>query len=540
MFIAGGLYVVTRYDLIGGDDTRHYRIFIHGRDVDDAYTRMDMATRELSIELTGEHAAPIPSGRQRLRIGLRSAAWTSAIMAATILFAFIVRPARGEVSGALVFVLGITLAGATMGLGAALLAAMTSFLFYNFYFAEPVLTFRFDTLDDLAPLIVFNLTAVISGVLAGRVRDQAAAAAAANASLTALLQISRLLQSAVTFPDIERALSGPAAQAAGVRLLPAQPPAAIPDQRPEPARASHVALIGRSFGPDVYRLECGMHAIELTVAKSKLREGAEVALGSALAHLAALAMERAALSEKIAESEAASRAESLKTILLSSVSHDFRTPLATISASASSLIEYGDKLDRATADGMLRSIVEESERLNRFTANLLHLTRLEAGQPLSSAQVVSVSDMLSAAVRRTRPRLGQRTIERHETEDCFVLAEASLFELALLNVLENAILYSPDGSRIVILLTREGDESMIEIADEGRGIPAGELERVFDRFHRVDASEQMPRGSGLGLAIAKGFVQAFGGTIDALVPGIGDKGTRIRIRLPLAREGGFA
>lgn len=489
--------------------------------------------------LTDPADGPALRGTRRRGIGLRSAAWTSAIIAATIVVAFIVRPAPGEVSGALVFVLGITLAGATMGLGAALLAAMASFLCYNFYFAEPVLTFRFDTFDDLTPLIIFNLTAVISGVLAGRVRDEAAAAAAANRSLTALLQVSRSLQSAVSFPDIERALSGPAAQAAGVRLLPAEPPLAAPDQDPAAARGSNVALIGRSFGPDVYRLECGAHAIELTVAQSHPRETTEGTLGSALANLAALAMERAALSEKIAESEASSRAESMKTILLSSVSHDFRTPLATISASASSLIEYGDRLDRDTADGMLRSIVEESERLNRFTANLLQMTRLEAGQPPGSAQILSASDMLSAAVRRMRPRLGGRTIERQETEDCFVLAEASLFELALLNVLENAILYSADCSRIVILLARERNRCVIEIADEGRGIPVAELERVFDRFHRIDSTEQMPRGSGLGLAIAKGFVQAFGGTIEALVPGIGDKGTRIRIRLPLAERGDF-
>lgn len=499
-----------------------------------------MAARKLSIDPTGAHAGPVLRSARRLRIDLHSVAWTSAIMLVTIVFATIVRPARGEVSGALIFVLGITLAGATMGLGAALLAAMTSFLFYNFYFAEPVLTFRFDTFDDLAPLIIFNLSAVISGVLAGRVRDEAEAAAAANSSLTALLQISRSLQSAVSFPDIEHALSGPAAQAAGVRLLPAEPPMVPIDTDTASARVSNVALIGRGFEPDVYRLECGSHAIELTVAKARSREATEGTLGSALANLVALAMERAALSERIAESEASTRAESLKTILLSSVSHDFRTPLATISASASSLIEYGDRLDRDTADGMLRSIVEESERLNRFTANLLQMTKLEDGQLLSSAQILSVSDMLSATVRRIRPRAGNRTIERHETEDCFVLAEAALFELALLNVLENAILYSPDGSRIAILLAKEGKESVIEIADEGRGIPRAELERVFDRFHRVDDAEQMPRGSGLGLAIAKGFVQAFGGTIEALVPGIGDKGTRIRIRLPLAEQEGMA
>jgi len=497
-----------------------------------------MAAPKLPIDLTNMHAGPVLRGARRLRIDLQSVAWTSAIMAMTTIFAFIVRPARGEASGALVFVLGITLAGATRGLGAAILAAMVSFLLYNFYFAEPVLTFRFDTFDDLAPLITFNLSAVISGVLAGRVRDEAAAAAAANSSLTALLQISRSLQSAVRFEDIEAALGGTSAAAAGVRLLPAEPP--LPPADADAARVSSVALIGRSFGPDVYRLECGAHAIELTVAQGQKSATTEGTLGSALANLVALAMERAALSEKIAETEASVRTESLKTILLSSVSHDFRTPLATISASASSLIDYADRLDRETADGMLRSIVEESERLNRFTANLLQMSKLEGGQPLSSAQILSVSDMLSAVVRRMRPRAANRTIERHETEDCFVLADASLFELALLNVLENAVLYSPDGSRIAILLAKEGNESVIEIADEGRGIPKSELERVFDRFHRVDSTEQMPRGSGLGLAIAKGFVQAFGGTIEAMVPGIGSKGTRIRIRLPLAEQGGMA
>ena len=475
--------------------------------------------------------APAASG-PRLGIGVGALALTAAIMAATTFAAFLARPARGEASGALIFVVGITLAGATLGLGAALVAATVSFLLYNFYFAEPVLTFRFGAVEDFVPLIIFNLSAVISGVLAGRVRDQAAAAAAANRSLGALLQISRLLQSALHREDIEQALASPAAAAAGVRLLPAPPPADEPDTIA--AGTSRVALIGHAHDLDTYRVECGAHAIELAIARGPPYEAVGETLGSALANLVALAMERARLSERIAETEAAARTEALKTALLSSVSHDFRTPLATISASASSLIDYGDRLEREVADGFLRSIVEESERLNRFTANLLQMTRLEAGRPLASAEIVSVSDMLSAAVRRLRPRAGARRIERHESEDRYVRADAALFELALLNVLENAILYSPDGSRIAITLTGQDGMALIDIADEGRGIPRGELARVFDRFYRVDASEQMPRGSGLGLAIAKGFVQACGGMISAEIPGLDGRGTRIRIRLPLA------
>jgi two-component system sensor histidine kinase KdpD len=454
-----------------------------------------------------------PGGR-RPRVDLRSLLWTVAIMAATAFAAFLVRPVRGEASGALIFVVGITLAGASLGLGAALVAATASFLLYNFYFAEPVLTFRMEALDDFVPLVIFNLSAVTSAVVAGRVRDQAAEAAAANNSLAALLQISQSLQSAVRFEDIEQALTGPAATAAGICLLP-------PDT-PDDAHA------------ETYRIEYDSRAILLAILEHGPGKAAERAFGAALANLVALAMERAGLSEKIAETQAAARTESLKSALLSSVSHDLRTPLATISASASSLIDYGDRLDREVAGGLLRSIVEESERLNRFTANLLQMTRLEAGQPLASTEIMSVSDMLSVAVRRLRPRAGERRIERHEAEDCYVQADPALFELVLLNVLENAILYSPDGSRIAITLTRESDMALIEIADEGRGIPAAELERVFDRFHRVDAAEQMPRGSGLGLAIAKGFVQACGGMIAAEIPGLDGRGTRIRIRLPLA------
>ncbi len=471
----------------------------------------------------------------RLRLSVRAALLTSAIIGATTLAAFLARPARGEVSGALIFVVGITLAGATLGLGASLISAAAGFLLYNFYFAEPVLTFRFDSVSDFAPLVIFNLSAIISGVMAGRVRDEARVAAIANTSLSALLQISQSLQSALHFDDIEHALASPAAHDAGVRLIerPDQPSSDLGDEEPS-ARVSVVAL--PHSGMKLYRIECGERAIELVVAQAKSADETETALASALANLTALAMERAALSRRIAETDAAVRTENLKSALLSSVSHDLRTPLATISASASSLIDYRHQLSAEVTGELLRRIVEESERLNRFTANLLQMTRLEAGQPLSSAEIVSVSDMLSTAIRHLRPRLGTRRLERSENGDCLVRTDASLFDLALQNVLENAILYSPDGSRIVVHTTCGGATCMIEVADEGRGIPEPELKRVFERFYRVNAAEQMPRGSGLGLAIARGFVQACGGTIEALVPGIGARGTRIRIHLPIIPE----
>jgi len=458
-----------------------------------------------------------------LRLDRRSLLLTMAILAVATAGAFIVRPARGEISGALIFVLGITLAGTTRGLGAALLAAMTSFLLYNFYFAEPLLTFRLETLSDLTPLVIFNVTAVLSGISAGRLKDEHEAAAVANASLSALLGISRALQMALTVDDVRAVLETPSAQAAGVILL----PEAVPEDRAtahgvsvDPQRVDGLPLDRQ--GQITIRVRAGGRAVELAVDAKKTGKDGEGTFGRALANLVALALERAELSLKVAEAEATARTESLKSALLSSVSHDLRTPLTIIRASASSLIDYGDQLEPPVAQSLLHSILGETDRLNRFTANLLEMTRIEAGQNTSSWQILSVSDIVTAAIRRVRPKAGNRIIERMDADDCFVLADAVLFELVLVNVLENAVLYSPDRTRIAVDFDRSLGRCVLTIA------------RIFDRFYRGQAVEPNARGSGLGLAIARGFVRACGGTIHAETPGIGRAGCRIVISLPLA------
>jgi two-component system, OmpR family, sensor histidine kinase KdpD len=263
-------------------------------------------------------------------------------------------------------------------------------------------------------------------------------------------------------------------------------------------------------------------------------ERSEPAFLAALANLGALAIERSGLSDRIATQTANARTEELKSALLSSVSHDLRTPLATISASASSLRAFGDRLEGSIADAMLSGIVEECDRLDRYTGNLLELTRIEAGPSQAGWQLLSVPDMLSAVIRRVRPRLEDRRIERQDAAgDLLVRADAALFELALTNLVENAVLYSPDRSLIRISSRREGEWCRIEVADEGIGVAPDELDHVFERFYRGRNGRAHRSGSGLGLAIAKGFVEALGGTIEAVVPGIGAQGTTIRIRLPL-------
>lgn len=486
-----------------------------------------------------------------LTISRRDGLITAIIVGLSSAAAFAAKPSLGDVAGALFLVLGITIAGALSGLAAALLAALAAFLLYNFYFAEPVLTLRIATGADIAPLIVFNLCAVVAGVLAGRLKDRAQAASHSNHQLAGLLDASETLQSALRIPDIAAALADPMPGETGMRVrlfrirgaeLEALGPQDCSGRWTAAARLcqENDVASARHDGLAAHRLVGSEGSIGVMVVEQLGDDPLKPAFMSGLTNLVALALERATLSEIIAESRAAARTEELKTALLSSVSHDFRTPLTAISASASSLIDYRDQLDRETSTRLLRGIVDECDRLNRYTANLLEMSRLEAGETPRRLQILSVSEMLSTVVQRVRHRAGGRLIKRVlGGADLLVQADAALFELVLVNVLDNAILYSEDGTRILIECEAQGGFCRVSVADEGKGIPPDELERVFERFYRVHRAEPSRRGSGLGLAIARGFVEALGGTIEATTPGIDGRGTRIVIRLPLA-EGEMA
>ena len=165
------------------------------------------------------------------------------------------------------------------------------------------------------------------------------------------------------------------------------------------------------------------------------------------------------------------------------------------------------------------------------------MSRLEAGQSLARRQTLGVADTIGAVVQRIRSRAGCRDIVRQLSgDDLLVTVDAAMFELVLVNVLDNAIIYSEDGTRIQVNVVREGDYCVITVADGGQGIPPEDLERVFTRFYRVSRPRASPRGSGLGLAIAKGFTEALGGRIRADSPGPDGRGTTITIMLPLAAE----
>ncbi len=258
---------------------------------------------------------------------------------------------------------------------------------------------------------------------------------------------------------------------------------------------------------------------------------------SALLDQGAVALERAEFAAEAAGAEALRRSDKLRSALFNSISHDLRTPLSTVLGAVTTLIDFGKSLAPKVRADLLLSIREEAERLNRYVGDLLDMTRLEGGGLSTRREWIDVRDVLRAAENRVRRRLEGRRIDRDFPDPLsMVMADGSLLEQALVNILENAIAYSPDGTAIEIAAYEDRSNVVISIEDEGRGIPTTELERVFERFRRMEEATDRGKGAGLGLAISKGFVEAMNGRIAAASPIHDGRGTRILISLPKERQ----
>ena len=220
---------------------------------------------------------------------------------------------------------------------------------------------------------------------------------------------------------------------------------------------------------------------------------------------------------------------------MNSVSHDLRTPLSTVLGSATTLIDYGATLKPEVRDDLLLSIREEAERLSRYVGDLLDMTRLEGGGLNVRTDWTDVRDILNTAADRVSRRLGQRKVTRDfPAQLSMVEADPGLLEQAVVNILENAIAYSPDGTTIELAAYEDRGAVVISIEDEGRGIPTAELERVFDKFRRMEESTDRAKGAGLGLglAISRDIAREFGG--DIVAHGHANGGACFSLRLPAA------
>ena len=256
----------------------------------------------------------------------------------------------------------------------------------------------------------------------------------------------------------------------------------------------------------------------------------------ALAGQAAVAIERTRLVREMEQARLLTETERLRDALLSTISHDLRTPLVSIIGAVSSLLTYGATYDEDARRELLLTVQEEAERLNRFVGNLLDTMRLESGALELNRDWAEIGDVIGTALSRLSRSLGQHQLVVEVDPGLPMLRlDFVLAEHVLVNLLENAATYSPPQTTIRVRARREGPSVTVKVADEGIGIPPSERERIFDKFYRVQRGDRQGAGTGLGLSICRGIVEAHGGHITARSRAHG-RGAVFTVTFPLEKE----
>ncbi len=441
----------------------------------------------------------------------------------------------------LVFLTAIVVIAVRYGLLPSLTTSVAASLCYNFFFLPPIYTFTITDPVNVAAFVLFTIVAVIVSHVAARSRTQTVTAQGRVRTLESLYAFSRKLAGAGTLDDVLWATAYQTALMLNVRvvlLLPENGTIAVKGGYPpedtlgdaDLAAANWVWENNRTAGrgadtlPGAKRLflpmRTGRGSIGIVGIDSDkpgpLLTPDQRRLLDALIDQGALAIERVHLVEDLERARRTAETDRLRSALLTSISHDLKTPLASVLGAAGTLRDLSHALTDAEKADLLATVIDESERLNRFIANLLDMTKLESGAVVPNTALHDVGEIVGSALRRAGKILARHHVELELAAGLPMLElDAVLFEQALFNLLDNAAKYSPAGSTIRILSWRERESVWLQVLDEGDGIPAADLERIFDKFHRAQKGDHVRAGTGLGLAISRGFVEAMQGTITA-------------------------
>lgn len=457
----------------------------------------------------------------------------------------------------LIFVLPVVVAAVSFGWGPALTAAITAVLAYNFFLLEPRYTLRVADPANVWGMVLLLVIATVVSAVAAQSRRRAVIARKAADQEGALHGFAREIVAA-------KDASGVAAAAAEALARVFEQPAAVllttggelrvasqsGDARlsaadEEAARwclASRLATRGGAypvgeatydFWPVVSRQRRAA-VLGVKISGGDLGRPAEPErLVEIVGGYVAVALDREAFAQEVIEARVQVEGERLKTDLLAAVSHDLRTPLSTILFTLQSLQKFAGAHDVATQAQLLALAETETARLSAMVANLLDVNRLEAGALAVRLEPRAPADLVAAAVARAGADLARgELVNKVRRSGRRLLADAGLFETALVNVLQNAVKYAAAGSKITV---REGGDDRfgwIEVLDEGQGFP-GPVEPLFAKFARGVEGDGRPPGTGLGLAIARGFMEAQGGGVEAANRDDG-KGARVRLFTPMA------
>ena len=456
----------------------------------------------------------------------------------------------------MIFLTAVLFCAVSYGLWSAVTASLLSFLAYNFFFIEPVYTFTVAEPHELFALLIFLAVAILTGSLAGRVRDQAAIVKQRAESTQSLYDFSRRLAGAADLDAILWAAAAHLNRSMSARVLllmpdegeltikSAWPPNdqldlgemsaarwAFDKAEASGWRTGTLPNLAYQFRPlATTRGVLGVCGLSPNNRETPFSVEAENTL-AAILEQTAIAIDRSVLVREAVRIAAIEENERLRTTLLASLSHDLRTPLASITGAVSTLRQLGHRMPEAERQDLLVSIEEEAGRLSRFVANLLEMSRIESGALKVRNDWVDVADVIRAAAERARKILpGANPTLSMAPNLPPMRGDANLLEQVLFNLLDNAQKYG--GGAVSVHAREDGSDILISVTDDGPGIKPADLERVFEKFYRGGRSDGRKAGTGLGLSICRGIVEAMGGTIIAQSPALRRRGTRMVIRFP--------
>ncbi len=425
------------------------------------------------------------------------------------------------------FLLAVVVSAAFGGLRSGLATSMLAFLSLNFFFTEPRFTFRVESADDVVALVVFLVVAIVVGSLFARaLTEHAEAVRRERESRVQSYFATKVLSGEPlerVLGDFAAALLDPLRLArCEIRVQANDRAINVARERPGassgPETAVPLSAGSRSFGELVAVRLQGLEAVA----------GDDVRLLEAAAKQIAVVLERGRLDAQVTDARLQAETNQARAALFSSVTHDLRTPLASIKAAVTTLLEDDVEVGPAQQRELLSTVLEETDRLNRLLGNLLDLAKVRAGAMEPTKEPAAIDEIVESVLHRLQPRLASvrlRTIFRETPE---IPLDPMQIDQVITNLLENAARFSPPGGEVVVSVAPWRESVQVRVADQGPGIPLAERERVFEAFYRADTDERS--GDGLGLAIARAIVLAHGGRI--WVEGAPSGGTAVVFELP--------
>ena len=524
-------------------------VLVVGRDAQDSAASPAKAL----IARSRDHLGVEPRRKQRWP----GYAWAALAVLLATGVAALMDPFVEPANQVMIYLLAVTLVAMRLGRGPSVLASVASVLAFDFFFVVPKWSFAVSDTEYLITFAVMLAVGLVISGLAANIRTRARIASYREQRTAALYAMSRELgtaddldemlriavkhvgqvfesQAVILLPDRDGHLRHPRGTASGASLRGAdlsvaqwvfdhKEPAGLGTDTLPGAQAHYLPLAG-SQG------EIGVLAI-LPANPRRVFIPEQQRLLETFASQIALALERAQLGADAKRSELSAESERLRNALLAAISHDLRTPLASIVGASSSLLERGERMEPPARAELARAINEEAGRMAGLIDNVLDMARLQSGAASLNRQWHPLEEIVGATLKRLERVLAGHRVGTHIPADLpLVNVDGVLIGQLLANLLENAAKYTPAGTTISISAEAGHEELVVSVADEGPGLPAGQEERVFEKFHRA-APESAQSGVGLGLSICKAIVQAHGGTIAA--ENLPAGGAVFRFTLPL-------